>query len=556
MTADDLSLSDPASIRERVLAAAAEEAAMRPFDPEPDEGPPDTTEIFDGVTVDDVEKCFRYNQVGDGILAMKLMRGKFCFDNVDQRPYRFNCTHWFRDKNCDWRKALFGVADLYAMREAHHRAIAREADPSDHDGKKAIKRAEAWAKRVNACRDVTRIRKIWEVATSGAGSLGISGDQWNKHPTLLPALNTVVDLETGKAIKPDPTQYFNKAATAPFLGLQTEAKFWVETIHKALGGQDDLIDYFEYMVGFAATGIQTKDFFCAYGPGGDNGKSVIFEWLMKILGEFAGSIKVEMLLEEKFMRSADGPSPAMLKLRGLRMAVTSEAEAKHRFAMGKIKSICSGGDRMEARGINAADIVEFVPELTLILHSNDLPKAAGNDEAFYRRLKLILFGSKFINPALGPEDTGRHIYHARPRTEVDKILTAESPGILAYIVRCAMKAIKLGDMPPPPESVVRETNRYRAGEDLVGSFLRECTVPDTDNKERMKAIYTAFKKWCMEEQMMTEKAVWSIKALGQDLRKRPGLEVIDSNVVYYKGLRIKEEFRQSDKPGADSQVPF
>jgi putative DNA primase/helicase len=545
MKEQETSLTDPAAIKSQVQAAVAKEVARRPVDSEPSDQIPDLTEIAPGITAKDVDDCFGWNNVGDAILAIKLMQGKFCYDNVLEKPFRFNCTHWLRDKNHAWRKALFEVADIYAARAAHYLQTARELEGSA-DGKAASKRAEAWMKRVNSCRDVSRVRKIWEAATCGDNSLGISGDEWNQHPTLLPCKNTVIDLETGKTLAPSPSQYFNKAATAPFLGLHEEAPFWMETLHKALRYQDDLIDYFEHMVGFAATGIQTKDFFCAFGPKGSNAKSVIFEWLLKVLGDFAGTLKVEMLLEEKFMRSADGPSPAMLKLRGLRLASTSEASDKHKFAMAKIKSICAGGDRMEARGINAVDIVEFIPEVTLVLHSNFLPKASGSDEAFYNRIKVLCFRANFIKPEEGPEDTSNHIYHALPRQQVDKILTAEMPGIMAWITRCAMKAIRHGDMPKPPNCVLEETNQYRNDQDLVGQFIRECTDRDPNNKEQMKDIYKAFRQWCMEEQRITEKYVMSMNMLGADLKGRADMERIESNKTYYKGIRIKDNCRVGD----------
>jgi len=538
----DPSLTDPEAIKSSVQTVVAEEEARRPVEANPADVVDDPTELAPGITVTDVELAFRSGEVGDSALAIKLMHGKFVYDHVLEKPFRFNCTHWFRDKNCSWRKALFDVADLYAQRAQYYWDIANRTGEKDD-----LKKAEAWSKRVNSCRKVSKILDIWKGSTSGDGSLGISGDEWNKNPTLLPCVNVVIDLETGKPIPPDPKQYFNMAATVPFKGLHEEAPLWMDTIQKALCYNPELIDYFEYMVGFAATGIQTKDFFCIYGPKGNNAKSVLFEWILKILGDFAVTIKVEMLLEESFMRSADGPSPALLKIRGRRMACTSEASDKHRFNVAKIKGLCSGGDRMEARGINASDIVEFIPECTLILHSNALPKAGGNDEAFYRRLKVIGFHAIFIKPNEGPEDPAKHVFHEIPRTEVDKRLTAESPGILAWIVRCAMKALRRGDMPQAPKCVLFETNQYRNEQDLVGHFMRECTEPDANNKEQMKDIYLAFRHWCKTEQMIPEKAIMSQNNLGKDLKQRPGLERIESNKTYYKGLRIKTECRSPEQ---------
>ena len=91
MSANDPSFSDPAAIREQVRGAVAEEAAHRPVDPEVSADPPDLTEIAPGITVADVEDAFRWNQVGDGFLAIKLMRGRFCYDNVQERPRPRGC---------------------------------------------------------------------------------------------------------------------------------------------------------------------------------------------------------------------------------------------------------------------------------------------------------------------------------------------------------------------------------------------------------------------------------------------------------------------------------
>uniref|UniRef100_I2Q1B0 Uncharacterized protein n=1 Tax=Desulfovibrio sp. U5L TaxID=596152 RepID=I2Q1B0_9BACT len=194
MSAKDPSLTDPTAIKAQVQAAVAEEEAHRPVDPEPADGPRDETELAPGITVADVEDAFRWKNVGDGFLAIKLLKGKICYDAVAEKPYRFNCTHWLRDKNANWRKALFEVGDLYAIRARYYleqSKILEEAVEGEKDkdvkselareAKKVAKRAEAWIKRVNSCRDTSYVRKIWEAATSGDGSLGISGDEWNRR---------------------------------------------------------------------------------------------------------------------------------------------------------------------------------------------------------------------------------------------------------------------------------------------------------------------------------------------------------------------------------------
>lgn len=531
---------------------AAEKAKRKPR-PEPEAPEP--------FTFPEIVQAFADNEEGDARLAIKLLEGRFCLDNLEGRPYRMNCTHWAPDTNREHQQALRTIAAHYRRVAEFYRVKAAERfkqnlDPKDPEYKRFNTLAGAYAKRASAIKSDRRTGSVWRVATAGAGTLGMDGEAWNSRPTLLPCGNCVVDLETGKAYDAEPAHrlLFNLASPVEYHGLSAEAPFWLENVGKIFCRDRDLKEYYGLLAGFAATGIQTKDAFVLYGPGGNNGKSLLTDWMSSVLGGFAGTIPVELLLEEKFLKAVDGPSATLVRLRGLRLAVFSEAQASHRFSMAAVKRYTAGGDRISARSPYATQPIEFPQTHTLLGHTNFIPQAIGNDPAFYDRLRLLFCGARFIAPDEGPEEPARHVYHRIPRWKLDEALRKEAPGILAWFVRFAREALRLGDMPRPPGVVLAQVKDYRQEQDLVGQFLRQCCVPDPEAKVQMKHLHAAFAKWSKDEQGFTEKNVWSVRSLARELKNRPEIQKRESNKVFYQGYRIMSDWQPEGY--ADNALPL
>lgn len=546
---------EPLSLADEIDAAA--ELERQAFAPDEDllplalEAPPEPT-------AGDVDRAFWDNEEGDARLVIDQFRGRFCHDNMEDVTYQFNCTHWFLDTNREHERAVRTVAAHYSKQAMLAAKAAQEARQLDDapEAKRQEKIRENYNSRARQIRTQRRSSSIWRIATAGVGTLGVPGrGWWNRHPTLLPCANCVVDLETGKPYAAGPVNelYFNKASPVDYQGLNAKAEFWDDILDKCLCYDGELRAYFDLFAGVACTGLQTKDFFCGYGPGGDNGKSVIFEWMSWVLGDFAATINVALLLEEKFIRSSAGPSPDLMKFNGLRLAVGSEAQRNHRFSLSKIKQLTAGGDKITARSPYQQKEIEFDQTHTLLVHTNFLPQATANDNAFYNRLRVLPFKARFVPPGSPEICPDKHVYPRMPRTLIDRRIRAELPGILAWFVRNAREFLRLGDMPTPPGVVKAETQDYREEQDLVGQFLRQCCRLDPGSKEQMKNLHKAFSEWCVEEMGYQPKNVPSMRVLAGELKGRPGIEREESRVVFYKGLRLDEQWREGGKPGRQDQ---
>jgi putative DNA primase/helicase len=169
---------------------------------------------------------------------------------------------------------------------------------------------------------------------------------------------------------------------------------------------------------------------------------------MRIVGEQALTTPMET-----FARSRDkGVRNDLARLHRARLVIASESAEGRRLDETTIKAV-SGGGSVAARFLYG-EFFEFTPQFKVWLVTNHKPRVEGDDDAIWRRLRLIPFNVSFI----GREDK-----------ELGSKLERELPGILAWAVRgcLAWQAEGLG----LPRAVEQSTNEYRADEDLLGLFL-------------------------------------------------------------------------------------
>ena len=111
---------------------------------------------------------------------------------------------------------------------------------------------------------------------------------------------------------------------------------------------------------------------------------------------------------------------------------------------------------------------------------------------------------------------------AIPPAEQDRKLAdklrAELPGILAWAVGGCLEWQREGLR--APDDVRRATAAYRAEMDVMGAFLQECCVLDTNSHVAAKALYAAHKLWCEEHGQRPE----TQRGFGSRLTERGGFE--------------------------------
>ncbi|MBI9109980.1 phage/plasmid primase, P4 family [Maridesulfovibrio ferrireducens] len=509
----------------------------------------------DAIDIKLVYRAFRREELGIAELAASMFSGKYLYDNHLDRWFKFNCTIWETDINREIESALDRVANEFELEAGRLFKAAQILKVKQKSNGGIKERARKFKKKANSLRQMKNINSVLKFLRQGA-MLGFDSSGLEYPKTLLPTLECVMDLKTGKVYKDRPWNelHFRYKSPWKFTELNEPAELWQRSLRQVFCGDEKVIEYFEYFVGFAVTGIQPKNFFVFWGKTGDNGKSIIFETLQKGLGKFATTMKVEQLLAEKYPSGADKPSPSTVKLNGARLAVASEAEDSQWFSTAKVKSLTSGSDKLTGRTLNQKDETEFEQSHCLALHTNNIPKLKGADPAFLKnRLKIFSCEARFITPEEGPEDPENFIFHQIPKAELDAKLEAESSGILAWMIRCAMKAIKLGHMPATPLAIATVTEDFSDDQDYVGQFISVCCEPDPEHEIglRMKDIYSVFVLWFRDENSLSEKAKINTtpNALGKELLKRSEVKKVGKKesrvgVPLYYGFRILPEWQE------------
>ncbi|UFS69477.1 phage/plasmid primase, P4 family [Geomonas sp. RF6] len=321
------------------------------------------------------------------------------YDHHSKRWFIWNGRCW----EVDSRERIKQLATESVMK-------IREVElPHFHDPDQKGRLTKWIAKSLNK----TRINSVVEMARGELPSPG----QLDKEVYLLNVQNGTVDLRTGELFPHNRDHYFTKLCEIDFSRSASCPK-WHAFLNMAFQGNERLIRYFQKVIGYCLTGdTGEKCFFICWGPGGNNGKSMIINVMRDILGpDYSVMIAAETLLTRRFQNPI---RTDLVRLQGHRFASASETHRQYQFDEGLIKGM-SGGDAITARPLRASE-VEFVPEFKLFIATNHLPKLNLNDPALVERVVIIPF-----LVSIPQNERNRHFK--------DELLAEEREGILAWAV--------------------------------------------------------------------------------------------------------------------------
>jgi len=478
-----------------------------------------------------IQECLFANEQGDGVLYATLFRDRFLYCKNTMEWYEWQGHSWKRDI---MNRSLAAVELLVERYLGEYKALGGKISDltaeAEVDNSRKIKRLselqKQLLKRVSQLRADKRRTACLKFSHTIDDPLAITGEEFDNRPMLFPCANGVIDLETGRLHDGRPGDFLSLSSPVSFLGIDAPAPLWEKSIHEIFAGNEDLIAYLQRLFGYAMTGLVTEKVFpVLYGRTGWNGRSLIVETISKILGDMAGPIAAEMLLSTKYTKSAAGPSPDIMSLKGIRMAFASEVDEGHRFSASKIKWL-TGKDSLVGRNPHDKYQTRFNPTHKLFLMTNTQPQAPPNDKAFWERLHLIPFTISFVTR--DPQES----YERPAIKDLDQQVLKEAPGILAWLVRGCLLYQKHGLK--PPKEVTEATELYRRNEDLLADFIDECCVREPGAKAKSSSLYARFVDWYHDNIGKNEPSgTWFGKQLSQKYEKNKS-----EGVVMYHGIAL------------------
>jgi putative DNA primase/helicase len=465
---------------------------------------------------------------GDAHFYVSLFSGILAYDHAAGLWYFFSGHYWVRCKIGEPLAMLEVLIDEYE-KLAEKWSWRRRNATKRGDNNEAQKSKEAenlLLRKIGQLRRRRYRQDVLKLATAGKDSLGISGDEWDLNSDYLPCINGVLEITPGTFRDGRWQDFIKVYCPTAWQSFVTPHEKFKRFILEIMGYDQELADYLQRLLGSAITGrVEEHILAIFWGASGRNGKTVLLEILSYVLGELAGPAEAEMILVQKYAKSASAPSPELKALRGKRLVWCSETDEGRRLNAGKTKWLC-GGDTIIARGTYDKRSIEFKPSHSLFLVTNFRPVINPQDEALWDRIHLVSFPIKFVDNPKGDKQ-------AKRIDKFEEILKEEASGILAWLLEGYYQYKEKGLSPPP--SVLSSTKEYHQAEDSIALFLEESCILGDTLIARAEPLFEAYQNYCTEEGFKPRgKRKFFLIIHSQFSRDR------DGKGRYYIGLSLKD----------------
>jgi P4 family phage/plasmid primase-like protien len=280
-------------------------------------------------------------------------------------------------------------------------------------------------------------------------------------------------------------------------------------------------DYLLLFLSSLLHGMTKEETFHIFTGAAANGKSLLRDLIMAMLGEYFESIPANLLTKER--PSSSSPQPEMVKLKGKRAVFGSEPEAGQKINTGFMKFL-TGNDPLKARLCHSNDLVEFHPHYKLILLCNDLPLMDSNDSGTWRRARIIEYPVTFMDK---PRPGNR--YEKKINENLKTTIQECKEECMLYFLEI-FKRFKILDRLRPTKKVNRMVDAHKKRSNTVAQFLVENTEESVGHGILLVDFYQKYLQW-MRSEMPGEQPLIKSKVIDELMRMK--------DIDYIKHCRVK-----------------
>ena len=490
---------------ERDVRGAFGDGLKNPIEPELAAGRPER--ISESETLDEppsdenitltsqkIIDCLYRNQVGDALLFREIFKGKLIYDHSACRWYQWQGHFWAEDKIEAAAASVQKVSELYERELTRVSEQANSARMSGQSDPKAEALEKMLRGRLTALRTRSRVADILALARQGVHGLSTSGSEWDRNPLLLPCLNGVLDLDSGKFRDGKPDDMILTHCPTEWRGENEACPTFEKFINEIMDNDVELVDFLQKLLGYCISGLVSELVFpIFYGESGRNGKTTLLEILHHVMGDLSGAVPAETVLAGDRDVTGGSPRPDLLLIRGKRLTWCSETSKGRTLDVAKVK-LMSGGDTITCRGLYSG-MTTFQQTSKNILLTNHIPRIDATDAAIWHRIILVPFLLSFV-------DLPKRLNERKRDKYLLGQLRGESAGVLAWMYRGFRNWRETGLN--PPGKVLMATDGLRRENNTIDQFIEsQCLVMDG---VRVKAIslYESYRIFCESEAVTTD----------------------------------------------------
>lgn len=304
--------------------------------------------------------------------------------------------------------------------------------------------------------------------------LSNDGENWDSDLFLLGVENGVIDLRTGQLREARPEDQITMNTNITY-DPNAKAPRWEKFLDEIFPEHPEIGAFIQRAIGYSLTGdTREQCLFICYGNGA-NGKSVLFDTLRDVLGDYASHTPFSTFEAKRNQQTND-----LAALTNVRFVTASETNDSQRFDEARVKA-ATGEKVLKVRFLHK-EFFEYTPAFKVWLATNHLPNIKGNDDGIWRRMRKIPFNASFKGN--------------KADKTLDQKLSKERAGILAWAVRGCLEWQKSGLQ--EPNVIVQETLNYRHESNNVLRFIDEKLVKSEMISTKASSLYVAYKGWCKE----------------------------------------------------------
>ena len=316
--------------------------------------------------------------------------------------------------------------------------------------------------------------------------------KFDEHNYLYAFNNKIFDLKESKFIEPKPEYYISLTCGYDFIHQdETENKKVIDELIKSIFPDEDIRDLYLTILSTGLDGIPLEKFILANGSGG-NGKGLLNEFVMNLLGNYAYVLPVNILLNDL----KNGSNPELANMNKKRLVLSREPDSNKNFNCATIKEI-TGGTEINAR-LNFSNDTKTNLNLTFILECNQKPKLNEVNDALSRRILDIPFKNKFVDEITfdnldddEKKNTFLINYYYKTKEFKEKYKYCMFLLLAEYYKKFNDNNRKLNI----PSEILKRNNEYLKNSDQLLSWFYD-NFEKTDNEKdiiKLKVIYDKYK---------------------------------------------------------------
>jgi len=285
----------------------------------------------------------------------------------------------------------------------------------------------------------------------------------------------------------------------PYDPSEPEQKDLMEFLSKIFP-KADMRDYYIRLMASCLEGMNREQCYYTFVGVGGNGKSKVVDLMRYTFGDYCSSLQATALTRKR--PESGAANPDIISIKNKRFIYLQEPDDREPLNTSRMKQF-SGEDMVEARGL-FEDQQRFRITGKLFMMCNRLPPIHAMDRGTWRRIRVIPFGSKFVDASDPDLKTARAGVYLRDN-DLDAKLRGWREAWLSLLVHVYEKEYLVRGLEPIPASVMDESNKYKESFDQYGKFKAERMVDFRDPRSgltelgneqaTLKDMWSAYTSW-------------------------------------------------------------